>query len=133
MAGDIPLARRAHCYALPGGWTVVAGRTDQDNEYLTFRWARPSDWWFHVRGMPGSHVVLHGEAEGVEPDRETLALAAGIAAYHSKARTGGKVPVSCVRVRDVSKPRGVKPGTVAIRRERVLQVRPVCREGHEEA
>ena len=110
-------------YALPGGWTVWAGRTDADNERLSLKVARPDDWWFHVRGMPGSHVILQGPP-GTEPDRETLKRAAAVAAYHSKARAGGEVPVSCTQARYVTKPRGAKPGTVQIRKETVLKVRP---------
>ena len=77
-------------YTLPGGWQVLVGRTDADNDDLSFRVARPNDWWFHVRGVPGSHVILQGPP-GAAPDRETLQRAAAIAAYHSKARTAGVV------------------------------------------
>jgi predicted ribosome quality control (RQC) complex YloA/Tae2 family protein len=110
-------------YALPGGYTVLVGRTDADNEHLSLRLARPDDWWFHVRGLPGSHVVLQAP-EGVEPDRAVLRQAAAIAAYHSKARQAGVVPVSCTRARFVRKPRGAKTGTVEIQKETVLKVRP---------
>ena len=112
-------------YELPGGWKVLAGRTDTDNEHLSLRVARPDDWWFHVRGMPGSHVILQGPA-GEEPDREMLKRAAAIAAYHSKGREGGVVAVSCTRARYVTKPRGAKLGTVQIRKEVVLKVRPAA-------
>lgn len=110
-------------YELPGGWVVLAGKTDSDNDRLSLKVAGPNDWWFHVRGMPGSHVVLRARPEA-EPDRETLKRAASIAAWHSKARGGGVVPVSYTRARYVSKPRGAKPGTVQIRKEAVLKVRP---------
>jgi predicted ribosome quality control (RQC) complex YloA/Tae2 family protein len=110
-------------YTLPGGWQVLVGRTDADNDALSFRVARPEDWWFHVRGMPGSHVILQGPP-GTDPDRETLERAAAIAAYHSKARNAGVVAVSGTRVWDVSKPRGAKAGTVHIRNEKVFKVRP---------
>jgi predicted ribosome quality control (RQC) complex YloA/Tae2 family protein len=110
-------------YALPAGWIVLVGKTEADNDELSLRIAAPNDWWFHVRGMPGSHVVLRAQ-EDVEPDRATLERAAAIAAYHSKAREGGIVPVSCTRAKYVSKPRGAKPGTVTITKERVLKVRP---------
>ena len=110
-------------YELPGEWTVLAGKTDADNDRLSLKIARPNDWWFHVRGMPGSHVILRAK-EGEEPDRETLKGAAAIAAYHSKARNGGMVAVSCTQARFVSKPRGAKAGTVSIRKESVLKVRP---------
>ena len=110
-------------YRLPGEWTVLVGRSDADNDRLTLKIAHQDDWWFHVRGMPGSHVLLRA-AERAEPDRETLERAAAIAAYHSKAREGGVVAVSCTRARYVTKPRGAKAGTVEISREIVLKVRP---------
>jgi predicted ribosome quality control (RQC) complex YloA/Tae2 family protein len=110
-------------YTLPGGWTVLAGRTDADNDRLSIKVAAANDYWFHVRGMPGSHVVLRCDREE-EPDRATLEAAAAIAAYHSKARNGGIVPVSCTLAKYVTKPRGAKPGTVEIRKETTLKVRP---------
>jgi predicted ribosome quality control (RQC) complex YloA/Tae2 family protein len=110
-------------YTLPGGWQVLVGRTDADNDALSFRVARPEDWWLHVRGMPGSHVILQGPP-GTDPDRETLQRAAAIAVYHSKARNAGVVAVSGIRARDVSKPLGAKTGTVQIRHEKVFKVRP---------
>jgi len=111
-----------HAYELPGGWKVLAGRTDEDNDRLSLKVAKPNDWWFHVRGMPGSHVLLQTDER--EPDRRTLEQAAAIAAYHSKARTGGVVSVSATLGKHVSKPRGASPGTVQIRKERVFKVRP---------
>jgi len=110
-------------YDLGEGWSVLVGKSDADNEALSLRIARPQDWWFHVRGMPGSHVLLRSSADA-EATRELLERAAAIAAYHSKAREGGVVPVSCTRAREVSKPKGAPLGTVQIRKERVLKVRP---------
>jgi predicted ribosome quality control (RQC) complex YloA/Tae2 family protein len=115
-------ARLLH-YTLPGGWTVLVGRTDADNDRLSLHIAKPNDWWFHIRGMPGSHVVLLARP-GSDPDRATLKRAAAIAAYHSKARTAGLVAVSCTRARYVTKPRDAPPGTVQIRKEIILKVRP---------
>ena len=115
-------------YELPGGWTVLAGKNDAVNDLLTFKLARSNDYWFHVHGMPGSHVLLRARP-GVDPDRKTLKDAAAIAAFHSKARTGGVVPVSCTMARYVTKPPGAKPGTVQIRKESVLKVRPGLPEG----
>lgn len=114
---------RAFHYSLPGGWTVLAGKTEDDNDALSLRIARANDYWFHAHGVPGSHVVLQGE-DGVEPDKATLKVAAAIAAYHSKARAGGVVPVSCTKAQNVTKPRGAKAGTVQIRKETTLKVRP---------
>lgn len=118
-----PPPPRLHRYVLEGGWIVLAGRTDADNDRLSLSLARPDDWWFHVRGMPGSHVVLQ-VPPGQEAPREVLKQAAAVAAWHSKAREGGQVAVSCTRARYVTKPRGAKPGTVEIRKEEVLKVRP---------
>ncbi len=111
-------------YHLPGGWVVLAGNSDQSNDHLSLKLARPSDLWFHIRGMPGSHVVLQVPA-GAAPDRDTREQAAAIAAYHSKARGAGTVAVSCTEARHVSKPRGAPAGTVNIRKETVLKVRPL--------
>jgi len=91
-------------YTLPGDWTVMAGKTDADNDRLSLKIAGPDDWWFHVRGMPGSHVILRSKP-GQEPD-------------------GGVIAVSCTRARFVTKPKGAKPGTVHIRKESVIKVRP---------
>jgi predicted ribosome quality control (RQC) complex YloA/Tae2 family protein len=117
-----------HEYELPGGWTVLVGRTDFDNDRLSLTIAEPNDWWFHIRGMPGSHVILRAKPS-IEPDRATLKLAAAIAAYHSKARNGGKVSVACTQARYVRKPRGAKTGTVQIRKETILKVVPALPEG----
>lgn len=112
-------------YTLPGGWRVLAGRTETANDYLSLRLARPGDLWFHVRGMPGSHVVLRIHPGSADPDRATREMAAAIAAYHSKGRGGGIVSVSCTAARHVTKPPGAKPGAVEIRKETVLKVRPL--------
>jgi predicted ribosome quality control (RQC) complex YloA/Tae2 family protein len=114
-------------YELPGGWVVLAGKNDQDNDQLSLKIAKANDWWFHVRGLPGSHVVLQVPA-GEEPDNNTLKLAAAVAAWHSKKRESNMVAVSCTQARFVTKPRGAKPGTVEIRKEKVLKVRPAIPE-----
>lgn len=110
-------------YELPGEWIVFAGKRDADNDFLSLKLADPEDYWFHVRGMPGSHVILRAKPNE-NPDRETLERAAAVAAFHSKARKGGVVAVSCTRARYVTKPRGAKPGSVRIRKESVLKVHP---------
>ena len=114
-------------YELPDGWQVFAGKTDAANDYVSLKLAKARDRWFHIRGMPGGHVVLRVPAER-DPDRATLESAASIAAYHSKARTAGVVAVSMTEGRHVFKPRGAKPGTVSIQRETVLKVRPISEE-----
>lgn len=118
-------------YILPGQWQILVGRTESDNDTLSLKIAQPNDWWFHVRGMPGSHVVLRCPP-GKDPDRCTLKMAASIAAYYSKAREGGVVAVSGTRARFVTKPPRAKPGTVQIRKEIVLKVRPGLGEAAEQ-
>ena len=114
-----------HEYRLPGGWELLVGRTAAANDHLSLRLARPGDLWFHVRGMPGSHVILR-VPPGAAPDRSTQELAAAIAAYHSKARSGGTVPVSCTEARHVSKLPRAPAGTVTIRKERLFKVQPIA-------
>ena len=110
-------------YELTGGYQVLAGKTDVENDFLSIKFAAPNDYWFHVKGMPGSHVILRiGEKE--EPSKDIIKQAAAVAAYHSKARSGGVVPVSCTQAKHVTKSRGDKPGTVHIRKETVIKVRP---------
>lgn len=115
-------------YELPGGYVALAGKTDADNDRLSLKVARPMDWWFHVHGLPGSHVVLQ-VAELPKPDKAVLEAAAAIAAWHSKARNGGLTLVSYTQARNVRKPRGAKAGTVTIQKEGLLKVRPGLPEG----
>lgn len=126
-----PSPPRVWEYRVEGGWTVLAGRTSADNDRLSIKFAHPNDWWFHVRGMPGSHVLLRAE-KGREPEKAALEAAAAIAAWHSKARHGGITVVSMTQARHVSKPAGAKPGTVTIRKEQLLRVRPALPEGQEQ-
>jgi predicted ribosome quality control (RQC) complex YloA/Tae2 family protein len=114
---------RIIAYELPGGWTVMAGASDADNDHLSTSVAEPDDWWFHADRVPGSHVILRGRPDE-EPSRETLRQAAAVAAYHSKARAAGIVSVHCTQARYVRKPRGAKIGTVSVSHGRVMKVRP---------
>lgn len=114
---------RFHEYRLDNDWRVLAGRSDADNDILSLKTAQANDLWFHVRGVPGSHVILQGPA-GEAPSAAMVKQAAAIAAWHSKARNAGIVPVACTQAKNVSKPQGAKPGTVTIRREKIIKVRP---------
>ncbi len=105
------------------GWHIWAGRTSSDNDKLSIKVARAKDWWFHVKGSPGSHVVLFVR-DGVEPPKDVIEAAAAVAAFHSKQRGGGRVAVNATRAQNVSKPRGARPGLVTIRKESTLMVRP---------
>jgi len=118
-----PDPRCYHRYEIDGFWEVLAGKTDADNDRLSLKIARANDWWFHVAGQPGSHVVLR-VPPGEDPGKDVLEQAAAIAAWHSKARAGGVVSVSGTLARFVTKPRGASAGTVSIRRETRFKVRP---------
>ncbi len=106
------------------GWDVLIGRSSEANDHLTLHMARPEDYWFHAHGCPGSHVVLRRGKGANEPSKATLQEVASWTAFHSKARTAGKVPVIYTQKKYVRKPRGAKPGTVYVEREQMLMVRP---------
>ncbi|MDF7807003.1 NFACT RNA binding domain-containing protein [Pontiellaceae bacterium B12219] len=110
-------------YELPDGFEALAGKTDADNDLLSLRIAEANDLWFHVRGLPGSHVILR-HPEGGRPDNALIRQTAAIAAWHSKARNAGNVPVNYTEAKHVGKPRGAKPGSVTIKREKTIKVRP---------
>ena len=99
-------------YKTTDGHTVLCGRNNIANDYLTTKLAARGDWWFHVKNQPGSHVVLELFDADDEPSGETFTEAAEIAAYNSKARGGVMIPVDYTRVSKVKKPAGGKPGYV---------------------
>lgn len=123
MMKERPIQPDCWSYELPGGWEVLAGKTDVDNDILSLKIANANDLWFHVHGLPGSHTILR-HPDGGKPDQATLKTAAAIAAWHSKARNAGIVPVHCTEAKHVGKPRGAKPGSVSIKREKTIKVRP---------
>lgn len=108
----------------PDGMTILIGKTASDNDILTFKLAAPRDFWLHVSGESGSHVVVRNpEGRDVLP-RETKQLAAAFAAGYSKARRGGRLAVHLARCRDVSKPRGLPPGKVTLSRFETVRATP---------
>ncbi|HYM80835.1 MAG TPA: NFACT RNA binding domain-containing protein [Candidatus Limnocylindria bacterium] len=106
------------------GWDVLIGRNNDGNDYLTHRLARPEDYWFHVHGAAGSHVVLRRGRGSNEPSKATIEEVAGWAAFHSQARTAGKVPVIVTRKKYVRKPRKGPPGLALCTNEKSVIVRP---------
>lgn len=106
------------------GLEILVGLDDESNDKLTFTVGHANDIWLHVSGVSGSHVILRcGEAK-VQPDKFSLREAAGLAAWFSKMRNGGKVSVSYCTVKSVRKPRGAKTGTVSIKGAQKVKVRP---------
>ncbi len=116
-------------YELPDGWIALVGRSNQENDLLTHKIARPRDLWFHARGVAGSHVILQRGDHTDNPSKEILDLVAGIAAYHSKARTSRHAPVIYTEKRYVRKPRKAAPGVAVCLREKVLMAEPRLPEG----
>ena len=93
-----------------GGYRVLCGKNNTQNEYITHRLASKNDYWFHVKNLPGSHTVMI--CNGEEPDARDFTEAASIAAYFSKGADGQNVEVDYTFVRNVKKPAGGKPGLV---------------------
>ncbi|MBI4418959.1 MAG: NFACT family protein [Ignavibacteriales bacterium] len=111
-------------FIVEGGFQVWAGKSSENNDLLTLKHARPNDLWFHARGSGGAHVVLRAGSGKGEISRKAIEQAASIAAYYSKMKTSGLVPVAMTLRKHVRKPRGAPAGTVAIEREKVLMVVP---------
>jgi predicted ribosome quality control (RQC) complex YloA/Tae2 family protein len=106
------------------GWDVLIGRNNDGNDYLTHHLARPEDYWFHVHGAAGSHVVLRRGKGKNEPSRATVEEVASWAAFYSQARTAGRVPVIVTRKKYVRKPRKGPPGLALCTNEKTVMVRP---------
>lgn len=97
-------------YLSSDGFHIYVGKNNYQNEELTFKVATGNDWWFHAKGVPGSHVIV--KSEGMElPDR-AFEEAGALAAYYSKARSGEKVEVDYIQRKNVKKTQGGAPGFV---------------------
>ncbi len=92
------------------GFEVLVGRSNVQNDELSTKIARRTDWWLHTQKVHGSHVILR--CEGQEPSALALEQAASLAVTYSQGRDGGKIPVDCTMVRNVRKPSGAMPGKV---------------------
>jgi predicted ribosome quality control (RQC) complex YloA/Tae2 family protein len=115
------VARR---FVSPDGFTVLVGKTAEDNDVLTMKLAAPGDFWLHVASGSGSHVVVRNPDHLDALPRETLRYAAALAARYSKSRHGGNVAVHVARKSDVSKPRGFAAGKVLLDRYKTVKARP---------
>lgn len=104
------------------GFEIRVGRSNRQNDRLTFKDSEKLDIWLHVKDIPGSHTVI--VTGGETPPERTVQEAAIIAAYHSKARTSSQVPVDYTLIKFVKKPAGAKPGMVIFTNNRTLYVTP---------
>lgn len=97
-------------YISSDGFHIYVGKNNYQNDELTFKTATGNDWWFHAKGIPGSHVIVKTEGKEL-PDR-TFEEAARLAAYYSKGREQEKVEIDYLQKKNVKKPNGAKPGFV---------------------
>ena len=100
---------------------IFIGRNNQQNEYLTHRFAKPTDIWFHTQDIQGSHLILR---LNVDPDDMILSKVAQYAAYFSKARETSKVPVDYTYIKNIKKPPGSPLGFVIFNTHQTMIVEP---------
>ena len=106
------------------GYEILIGRSNTQNDELTFKTARRTDIWLHVQKLHGSHVIIR--AEDTRPDEGTILEAAALAAKYSQAAGSGKVAVDFTMVKNVKKPSGALPGKVIYTNYETVTVEPHC-------
>lgn len=104
------------------GFDIYVGKNNYQNEYISFKLAEPSDWWFHAKKIPGSHVIV--KALGKELPDKTFEEAAALAAYFSSGRNAAKVDVDYTLKKNLKKPAGAKPGFVIYHTNYSMTVKP---------
>lgn len=116
-------------YIIENTYHVFVGKDSKNNDLLTTRFAKQNDFWFHARSVSGSHVVLRTENTKNAIPKNILKKAASLAAYHSKAKTAGIVPVTYCLKKYVVKKKSMPAGQVNLLKEDTLLVRPEIPEG----
>jgi predicted ribosome quality control (RQC) complex YloA/Tae2 family protein len=111
-------------FILEDKYHVFVGKDSKSNDLLTLKFAKQNDLWFHARGLPGSHVVLRIENTKEAVPKNIIKSAASIAAFYSKAKTAGTVPVSYTFKKFVIKKKGMEPGKVLLLKESSILVKP---------
>ena len=105
------IASHPYHYISSDGYDIYVGKNNYQNEELTFKVATGNDWWFHAKGIPGSHVILKSNNEEELPDR-AYEEAAALAAFYSKAKDTDKVEVDYIQKKNIKKVAGAAPGFV---------------------
>ena len=108
-------------YQAEDGTIILVGKNNLQNEQVSFKLSRRGDLWFHVKDIPGSHVLITGNSN---PSDETITFAGELAAYFSKARYSNLVQVDVLDVKKLHKPTGTAPGFVTYDREKTIRVTP---------
>lgn len=98
-------------YVSSDGFSIYVGKNNFQNEELTFKFASGNDWWFHAKGVPGSHVIVKTEGAEDLPDR-TFEEAGRLAGYYSQNRGNEKVEIDYIQKKQIKKPKGGRPGFV---------------------
>ncbi|MCI8373400.1 MAG: fibronectin/fibrinogen-binding protein [Lachnospiraceae bacterium] len=109
-AKKVKITSRPFHYISSDGYHIYVGKNNLQNEDLTFKFAVGNDWWFHAKGIPGSHVIVRTNGDEI-PD-STFEEAGRLAAYYSKGRGNEKVEIDYTLKKNVKKPNGSKPGFV---------------------
>ncbi|RDU24856.1 Rqc2 family fibronectin-binding protein [Anaerosacchariphilus polymeriproducens] len=109
-------------YISSDGFHIYVGKNNFQNDELTFKFASGNDWWFHAKGIPGSHVILKSNGNDI-PDR-TFEEAGKLAAYYSSARKNSKVEIDYSLKKNIKKPNGGKPGFVVYYTNYSLTIEP---------
>ncbi len=109
-------------YLSSDGFHLYVGKNNYQNEELTFKIATGNDWWFHAKGIPGSHVIVKAEGKDL-PDR-VYEEAAALAAYYSKGRNSEKVEIDYIQKKHVKKATGGAPGFVIYHTNYSLMAKP---------
>lgn len=104
------ITSRPFHYLSSDGYDIYVGKNNFQNDELTFKFASGNDWWFHAKGIPGSHVIVKSRGEEL-PDA-TFEDAARLAAHYSKGRGQEKIEIDYLEKKNVKKPSGGKPGFV---------------------
>ncbi|HGH4037797.1 fibronectin-binding protein EfbA [Enterococcus sp. C76] len=107
-------------YFSSDGTLILVGKNNLQNDQLTMKTAKKTDYWLHAKNIPGSHVIIKSD----QPSDETITEAAELAAYFSKYRYSAQVPVDLVQVKHIRKPNGAKPGYVIYENQKTVIVTP---------
>ena len=123
------LSEKFKHYLIASKYNIFVGKDSHNNDLLTTKFAKQNDLWFHARSVSGSHVILRVENTKEVIPKPIIKKAASLAAFHSKAKTAGIVPVSYTFKKYVVKRKGMPAGQVSLLKEDVLLVKPEIPEG----
>lgn len=110
------------------GWQLLAGRTAEANDRLSLKIAHPRDFWFHIAGVSGAHVVLSHPDHPDTCPKELRQMAASLAVFFSKGQKGGNTAVHWTTAQSVSKRPGAPPGQVVLKNFKKMQAKPQSAE-----